>query len=37
MNMLRFPKRRTPWLTACLFFNTLLDQLTAGQSNLFMM
>jgi len=25
MNMLRFPKRRTPWLTAwCLFFNTLL-------------
>jgi hypothetical protein len=25
--MLRFPKRRTPWLTArCLFFNTLLNQ-----------
>jgi uncharacterized repeat protein (TIGR03833 family) len=24
MNMLRFPKRRTPWLTArCLLFNTL--------------
>jgi hypothetical protein len=24
--MLRFPKRRTPWLTAwCLFFNTLLE------------
>jgi len=23
--MLRFPKRRTPWLTAgCLFFNTLV-------------
>jgi hypothetical protein len=23
LNMLRFPKRRTPWLTAwCLFFNT---------------
>jgi len=25
MNMLRFPNRRTPWLTAwCLFLNTLL-------------
>jgi hypothetical protein len=27
MNMLRFPKRRTPWLTASsLFFNTLTKQ-----------